>query len=166
MSKILSIIAPEGFQQIEYLESKRALEEQGHTVVTASTQEIATDKLGYKYDVDLLIDGIKEKHYDAILFVGGPGIYAHFDDVRFQNLARDFYEAGKLTTAICAAPTILGRAGLLSGKIVTCFDGEAEHIKESGATYTGASVEKDGLIITADGPGSAYNFGLRLAEEL
>ncbi|MBU0706106.1 DJ-1/PfpI family protein [Patescibacteria group bacterium] len=166
MAKVLSIVAHEKFQQVEYLESKRAIEEKGHEVVTASTHQIAFDKLDQSYKVDILLDEVMEGDFDAVLFVGGPGSHAHFDDEDFHAIARAFFEAGKPTTAICAAPVILGRAGLLKGKKVTCFPSQSEDLIRSGAEYTGEHVERDGLIITADGPASAYDFGLAVAEAL
>jgi len=166
MAKVLSIIAPERFQQIEYLESKKALEEEGHVVVTASTHQIAFDKADHSYKVDILLDEVMEDDFDAVLFVGGPGIHPYFDDTDFHSIARAFYDAGKPTTAICAAPVVLARAGLLKGKTATCFPAQAEDLIHSGAEYTQQHVEKDGLIITADGPASAYDFGLAIAEAL
>ncbi len=166
MAKVLSIVAPEGFQQVEYLNSKKALEERGHTVVTCSTHQIAFDKQDHRYKVDALLDEVFEDEYDAVLFIGGPGIYQFHDDSDFHSMARAFHDEKKVTAAICAAPTILARAGLLSGVKMTCFEGEAGHAKEAGANYTGAKVEKDGLILTADGPDSAKDFGLALADML
>ena len=166
MAKVLSIVAPEKFQQIEYLGSKRALEEAGHEVITASTHQIAFDKSDEGYKVDILLDEVMEDDYDAVLFVGGPGIHEHFDDTDFHSIARAFYEAGKPTAAICAAPVILGRAGLLKGKRATCFSAQVQELKDLGANYTGSHVEQDGLIITADGPESAAAFGTLIAERL
>ena len=111
MAKVLSVVAPEKFQQVEYLESKRALEEAGHQVITASTVKTPIDKLGKAHKADLLIEETRVEDFDAILFVGGPGVYEYFENDDVLDLARDFYNAGKPTTAICAAPTILARAG-------------------------------------------------------
>lgn len=166
MARILSIVAPEQFQQIEYLESKKALEEAGHQVLMASAIKAPTDKLGKAYTADLLLSEAKAKDFDVILFVGGPGSHAYFDDPVCHRLAREFYEAGKLTTAICAAPVILGRAGLLKGKKATCWPGQTLALKSCGVECTGNPVERDGLIITGDGPKSAYEFGKRIAEVL
>ena len=166
MAKILSVIAPEKFQQIEYLESKKALEEKGHEVVTACSHQMAFDKNDERYKVDILLDEVMEDDFDMVLFIGGPGSHALFDDPDCHSIARAFYEAGKLTTAICAAPVILGRAGLLNGKKATCFPAQKEALIESGAEYSEAHVERDGLIITADGPQAAYDFGLAVAEAL
>lgn len=166
MKKILSIVVPIGFQPIEYSESRRALEEAGYEVKVASTTKTAVDSRGQEYAMDLTLDEASAKDFDAILFVGGPGTKDHFDDPEFQRLAKEFYAAGKLTTAICAAPVILGRAGLLKGKKVTSFPSHVENVQQTGGLHTGNSVERDGLIITADGPGSAYKFGEEIGREL
>ncbi len=166
MAKVLSVVAHERFQQIEYLESKKALEENGHEVVMCSTHQMAFDKSDHSYKVGMLLDEVMEDDFDAVLFVGGSGILDHFDDGDFHSVARAFFEAGKPTAAICSASVILGRAGLLKGKKATCWEGNAEDLKNAEADYTGAHVEKDGLIITGDGPDSAYDFGLAIAEAL
>ncbi len=166
MAKILSIIAPERFQDQEYADSKAALEAAGHTVTTASTQLDATGKLGATVTTDILLTDINPDDYDAIAFIGGPGVFAYFEDPAAHNLAKTFFTANKPTCAICAAPGILANAGLLEGKTATCWEGEGDHLKEKGANYTGNPVEQDGLIITADGPDSAKAFGEKIAENL
>lgn len=166
MAKVLSIVAPEQFQQIEYLESRRALEEAGHEVIMASSVKKPTDKLGRTYNTDLLLTEISESDYDAILFVGGPGVYAFFDDPICLGLAKDFFNDDKPTAAICAAPTILARAGLIKGRKVTCFPSEVPELRKGGGVYTQSHVEHDGLLITADGPGSSYAFGQEVAKAL
>ena len=98
--------------------------------------------------------------------VGGSGASVFFDDPTAHKIAKDFLDAGKLTTAICAAPSILANAGLLQNIRSTCFPSQADNLKEKGANYTGTPVEQDGLIITADGPNSATAFGEKIAEAL
>lgn len=166
MAKILSVIAPEDFQDKEYEDSKGALELAGHKVVTASTEGSAYGKFGSEVDVDVLLSDVNIDDYDAIMFIGGPGSFEYFDDPTAINLAQDFYNAGKLTTAICAAPSILANAGLLDGVNVTCWEGESKNIQENGANYTGKDVETDGLIITANGPMSATKFGEIISQVL
>lgn len=62
--------------------------------------------------------------------------------------------------AICAAPSILGRKGLLEGRTVTCYPGYDTQL--GGARYTGEAVERDGKLITARGAGVAIPFALEL----
>ncbi|MBN2087740.1 DJ-1/PfpI family protein [Candidatus Peregrinibacteria bacterium] len=166
MSKVLSVIASEDFQDKEYEDSKDAIEAAGHEVITTSTMNIATGKFGLEVEVDILLSDVDVDDFDAILFVGGPGSEEYFDDPTALNLAQDFYNAGKLTTAICAAPAILANAGVLDEKNATCWDGVSDILIDNGANYTGKSVEIDGLVITADGPMSASKFGMAISDNL
>ena len=166
MAKILSIIAPEGYQDIEYDKSRAALEAKGHTIITASTVDEAHGAYGGTQKADVLLKDVNVDDYDVILFVGGLGCHGYFDDATAHRLAKAFYDSKKLTTAICAAPSILANAGLLDGVTATCFSSQADNLKSKGANYTGNPVEQDGLIITADGPGSATAFGEKIAEAL
>lgn len=155
MAKILSVIAPQGYQGIEYGHSKEALEAAGHTVVTASTSKKAKAKDGTSLQVDMLLKNVDLDGFDAILFVGGPGVYDYFEDAHVLGLAKKFSKAGKIVSAICAAPSILANAGLLKGKKATSFPSQAANLKAKGAHFTGHAVERDGRIVTADGPASA-----------
>lgn len=166
MSRIISVIAPEGYQDKEFNDSKIALESKGHEVMTASSELEAYGKFGGVEKIDFLLEDVNPNEFDAILFVGGPGCHRYFDDPLAHELAQEFLRAGKLTTAICAAPSILANAGLLEGKKATCFPSQADNLKEKGTDYTGNPVETDGLIITADGPDSATAFGEKIAEVL
>lgn len=66
--------------------------------------------------------------------------------------------------AICAAPLVLGRRGLLNGKAATCYPGFEDEL--TGATTIGGSVVQDGKVITATGMGVALDFGLTLVAAL
>lgn len=66
--------------------------------------------------------------------------------------------------AICAAPSILGKKGLLSGRKATCFPGFEKYLV--GAELSDEKVVTDGNITTAAGAGCAVEFGLRLVEVL
>ena len=162
--KFLFIIAPQGYQDIEYETPKKILKNAGHEVTTASTVHEATGSLGGQTKTDLLLQEAKVENFDVIVFIGGPGSSIYFTDKTAHKLAQDFFNAGKTTAAICAAPIILGKAGLLKGKKATCYAGGAQMLKETGAIYTANQVEKDGLLITADGPPSAKLFGETLAK--
>ena len=64
-----------------------------------------------------------------------------------------------LICAICAAPSVLGRMGLLAGKRFTCFPGFEQLVE---GEHTGARVERDGALITAKGPGCTIPFALEI----
>ena len=70
-------------------------------------------------------------------------------------------EKGILIAAICAAPMILGKLGILNGKNATCYPGFEEHLL--GAYVSSNLVVEDGNIITGRGPGAAAEFAFAIA---
>ena len=72
--------------------------------------------------------------------------------------------SGAYIAAICAAPTILGKRGLLSGKEATCYPGMEDGLV--GAILSKKNVVRDGKIITAAGMGAALDFALELVSLL
>ncbi|MBT5015998.1 DJ-1/PfpI family protein [Candidatus Peregrinibacteria bacterium] len=166
MANVLLIISPQDYQDKEYSDTKAALEAADHIVFTASTVEKAHGKLGGIVECDALMYEANAEDYDAVVFIGGTGCFEYFEDDAAHSVAKDFYEAGKLTCAICAAPGILANCGLLDGKEATCWPGEENHIQEKGAKYTATPVQRDGLIITGNGPEAAHEFGQTIADAL
>ena len=77
------------------------------------------------------------------------------------KLIMTFADAGRPLSAICAAPLVYGKRGLLKGKKVTCYPGFEKYLE--GAEYTAALVEKDGNFITGKGPGAAMAFSFAIA---
>ena len=90
MAKILMIIAPEGFQDQEYVDPKAVFEQAGHTVVTASTVTAATGKFGSTATVDVLLKDIAPGDYEAGVFVGGSGTLIYFEDAMAHGIAQAF----------------------------------------------------------------------------
>ena len=99
--------------------------------------------------------------YDAIVLPGGmPGTLNLGADETVDRVIRKFADQGKLVCAICAAPSVLGLAGLLEGKKATCHPGFEE--KLLGATCSEDEVVVDGNIITSRGMGTAIPFALEI----
>jgi 4-methyl-5(b-hydroxyethyl)-thiazole monophosphate biosynthesis len=71
-------------------------------------------------------------------------------------------DAGKYTAAICAAPAVLAKAGLLEGKRATSFPGSLNADSVPGLEYVEQPVVADGKVITSRGPGTAMDFALEL----
>ena len=165
--KVVMIIAPQNFRDEELLEPKEVLENVGVSVVVASKgTDSATGKLGVIVGVENDISEIDISNYDAIVFIGGPGARIYFDDSTALKIVQDAYKKGKVTAAICIAPSILANAGILKGKKATAFPSEETNLRAKGANYTGEAVTQDGRIITANGPGAAIQFGKTILKEL
>lgn len=72
----------------------------------------------------------------------------------------EFDQKGKRLAAVCAAPSVYGRMGLLKGRKATCYPGFEEYLK--GAEYTGSRVETDGHFTTSKGMGTCIDLGAEL----
>lgn len=166
--KALLVIAPSNFRDEEYFVTKQVLEEGGAAVTTASKSPgEVSGMLGKTAMAEISLDDAKVADYDAVVFIGGNGAQAYFGDSRAIEIAEEAYEAGKTVAAICIAPVILANAGILNGKRATCYDGEfASKLEAGGAEYTAESVVRDDMIITADGPASAKDFGAEIVKAL
>jgi protease I len=165
--KVLMVIAPDNFRDEEYREPRRILEEKGCAVTVASTHtRPSKGMLGLMVTPDTTLDRVKASDFDAVIFVGGYGAETYYADPRAHALAADTVSRGKPLGAICVAPTILANAGLLKGKNATVWESQSKALLAGGARYTARPVERDGSIITADGPTSAIPFGDEVARAL
>ena len=104
--------------------------------------------------------------FGMIVLPGGMGgTNALAADARVAKLLQKMAADGKHVCAVCAAPLVLAKAGLLQGKTFTAYPGVVDGAV-SGGTNTGAAIEADGKIITSRGPGTAMDFALHLVEVL
>ena len=165
--KVLMVIAPKNFRDEELFHTKEELEKAGlETKVASKTSEEATGMMGKTIKPDIALDDVVAEDFDAIVFVGGSGASVYFDDTLAMDLARTFFQQGKVVAAICIAPSILANAGVLKDKVATAWSSEQGNLEEKGATYSGEAVTVDGKIITASGPKAAREFGKKIAEAL
>jgi protease I len=161
------VIAQDIFRDEEYAQPKEVLESRGVDIVTASVAAgPCFGKLGMEATADIALANARHQDFEAVVFVGGAGASVFFDDPIAHDLATQMYQEGKVVAAICIAPSTLARAGLLRGRRATAFPSQADDLTARGATYTGASVEVDGSIITANGPEAATAFGEAIAGAL
>ena len=164
MAKALVLMA-EGFEEIELTSIVDILRRGGVTVTIAGLMDgLITGSRGMKMKPDVLLDNIKEI-YDVIILPGGsPGYVNLGNDRRVIELVKRYNTDGKIIAAICAAPSVLVKAGILAGKKVTIFRGMENELKN--AVYVDKPVLEDGNILTSQGPGTAMEFALELLKKL
>lgn len=157
----------DGFEEIEAFTSIDVLRRAGLNVemVTVTGEEVVMGA----HDVPVLCDSFyKDCDFsDAglLLLPGGmPGAATLSKHEGLNKLIVDFVNNNKPVAAICAAPMVLGKLGLLKGKKVTCYPGFEQYLE--GAECTGEQVVRDGNIITSIGPGGAIDFALAVVELL
>jgi 4-methyl-5(b-hydroxyethyl)-thiazole monophosphate biosynthesis len=116
---------------------------------------------------DTTLDEALLKDYDMIVLPGGlPGADHLGDDERIIALLQKMAVDGKYLAAICAAPRVLARAGLLDGKRATSYPGALDNVAIPGHVYSEQAVVTDGNVVTSRGPGTAMKFALQLIELL
>jgi len=170
--KVAMIIAFREFRDEEYMIPKKVLESAGAEIITVSTSlGEAIGKLGGEAEVNALLKDIKVEDYDAVLFIGGPGAFKYIDDETCHQIAREIIENNKVLGAICIAPTILAKAGVLEGKKAVVWSSVMDKsavkiLKEAKAVYQDNPVVVDGKIITASGPIAAKKFAEAIIETL
>ena len=89
----------------------------------------------------------------------------HLDNQESYNLIHKVTEEKKLLGALCIAPRILAKAGVLENKRATGWNGDNELgtiFKEHNVHYKNEDVVVDGTIITAVGPNAAREFAEQL----
>lgn len=165
--KVVMIIAPEDFRDEELIEPQNVLTEKGAEVKVASVSlETCKGMLGAQVRPDMVISDIIPEKWDAIILVGGTGASKYWDDASVHSILNEAVKQNKIVGAICIAPVTCANAGILRGKKATVHESEASQLKDKGAEYTGASVQIDGRIITANGPQAAKEFGEAIAAAL
>lgn len=174
---VVLVIAHNGYQPIEYSHTRRALEEAGFKILVASdkpgtaTSSQVEDPVPAVINtpVDCTIHDIDPANVAGIFLIGGPGALEHLDNEETVTVMRMMMHLGKPFGAICISPRILARAGLLSGKHATGWDGDhklAESFKNFHVTYIQKPVVIDGTIVTAHGPAAAFEFGQAISKVL
>jgi protease I len=167
MGRVLLVIAKQGFRDEELFETQAALERAGHTCIIASAKQGAcSGSRGGTAEAALALEEVDAREWDAVVFVGGPGAKALFDDADALRIARSLHQRRKTVAAICIAPMVLANAGLLDGRRATVFESEVDAIESAGARYEGPGVVTDGNVVTASGPDRAAEFGRTLANLL
>lgn len=165
-----SVLVPlaEGSEELEATTIVDLLRRAGIEVTTAGLAEgpIKASR-GMVLLPDTTLDAVLEQNFDMIALPGGLPGSDHFDsDPRIHQLLKRLAAQGSFVAAICAAPKVLARAGLLNGKRATCYPGVLDRMKFPLVGVKDLPVVVDGNVITGRGPGTAMDFALQLIESL
>lgn len=156
--KKIAIVATDGFEQVELLEPRKALDEAGaETVVIApKSGEIKGwnfKEWGQTVKVDKTLDEANPNDYDALVLPGGV---INPDHLRMEpaavNFVKQFVSTGKTTAAICHGPWTLIETGALRGKTVTSWPSLKTDLKNAGANWVDQEVVTDGQFIFSRKP--------------
>jgi 4-methyl-5(b-hydroxyethyl)-thiazole monophosphate biosynthesis len=157
----------EGFEEIEAITPIDILRRADIEVTTVSilSHKEVCGAHGIKVMADILFDDTDYSDNDLLILPGGmPGTKNLDAHPGLKKLLKKQAEQGKFISAICAAPSVLGKMGLLEGKEAICYPSFESQLL--GATISTEKVVTSGNIITAMGAGVAIPFALKLVEIL
>ncbi|HEX9758880.1 MAG TPA: DJ-1 family glyoxalase III [Nitrospiria bacterium] len=165
MKRVVVPLAP-GFEEIEAITVIDILRRAGVEVMVAGIVEGAIEgRCGIKVIPDGSIDRVKAADFEMIILPGGAGGTEHLKkDPRVLQLLKEMQNSGKYTSAICAAPTVLSAAGMITGKKITSHPTVKNSLTES--SYSENRVVIDGNLVTSRAPGTAMEFAFTLVELL
>lgn len=164
MKKVLVPLA-QGFEEIEAISIIDILRRGDLEVTTVGLYSL---EIVGSHEIEILADAlladINPDEYDGIVLPGGmPGTLHLNENNEIVNIIKDYFKAGKFIGAICAAPMILEKAGILENKKFTIHPGVKDDISLKPLD---AQVVEDGNIITGQASGAAVTFALKIVEKL
>lgn len=160
------VFLADGFEIIEALAPVDMLRRAKIDVKTVGvSSEIVTSSCGVGVKCDMTIDEFDFYDVEAVVLPGGmPGTLNLENSSAVQKGIDNANNTNAFICAICAAPSILGHKGLLSGKKAVCFPGFENSLE--GSEQCREYVVTDGKFITAKGAGVCIDFGLEIVKQL
>ena len=162
--KKVAVLLAKGFEEIEALTVVDVLRRaEIHCDLVSINRKEVLGAHNIKVSADILIDDIED--VDMVVLPGGmPCAINLRDNKKVIKLIQELIENNKKVGAICAAPIVLAKAGVIEGENITSYPGFEEELK--GANYKNDAVVVSHNIITSRGPATALEFAYTIVKEL
>nr|XP_022290290.1 protein DJ-1-like [Crassostrea virginica] len=114
-----------------------------------------------------IAEASKAAPYDVVVMPGGAnGAKNLAASSEVKHLLEQQVKNDKLVAAICAAPIALVSHNIKPGSTVTSHPSVKDKLVEGGYKYSEERVVTDGKLITSRGPGTTFEFALKIVEIL
>jgi len=169
--KNIAILVADGFEQVELVGPRDALNQAGARTEIVSPEENMVKgwnekKIGDDFFVDIDLGLANPEDFDALLLPGGV---MNPDSLRLVpeavDFVRDFFAAGKPVAAICHGPQLLIEADVLRGRTVTSFPSLHTDLTNAGAIWVDRPVVTDHGLVTSRRPDDLPQFNEKMIEE-
>jgi protease I len=168
--KKVAILVTDGFEQVELLEPRKALNEAGAETKVVSLKDGRVK--GWKFtdwgeevDVDVTINNARVEDFDALLLPGGV---INPDKLRIEPKAvafvKSFFDAGKPVAAICHGPWTIIEAGVAKGRKIASWPSLKTDLRNAGAEWVDSEAVTDGNLVTARKPDDIPAFNRAMIE--
>ena len=156
----------EGFEEVEALAPLDLIRRAGLEIKTVGVgSKTVVGSHGIPVVADITENEFSDNAPDMVILPGGMPGTKNLDASEVVHKAiADAVKNDAYVCAICAAPMILGKLGLLRGKNAVCYPGFEKYL--DGAILPDKKVVHDGKVITAKGMGAAIEFGLSIVSAL
>ena len=163
MATKVCVIFTDGFEDMELVVPVDVFRRSGIStkLLSASGKKTVASAHGLNVEADGLLPEVMPGEFDALVLPGGPSSFK--DNPFVVDFVRSFWKLNRLICAICAAPIILNKAGVLDGKRFCCHPCVYDVLT---AADREARVVVDENLITAKGPGVAAEFSLEIVNYL
>lgn len=146
----LIFLSARDFNETEYKTVRAALLKEGISIfILSDSSGACVGENGLKVQPDVRLMNARSSNYSALILIGGKGIKAYWTNLLLHKIAAEFSRQKKTLAAICGAPVILAKAGILKGAQAVCFKEHIDELKMEGASVQEAPVVVFGNIITA-----------------
>ena len=160
------LLAP-GFEEMEALVPADLLRRAGVEVALVGvSEEFVPGGHNIVVKADLPLAEVSLEDMEGVMLPGGgvgvANLGAHSG---VEALVKEAAAQGKLVSAICAAPSLLSKWGLLKGKQAVCYPTWKDKIADA-CYLPGEKLAEDGNTVTGQAAGASFEFGLKLIETL
>ncbi len=163
---MIYVFLADGFEEIEALATVDVLRRadiETKTVGVGTKTPVGTHNI--KVEADITEAEATNEDLDGVVLPGGlPGAWNLKDSKKVEELTDYCFKNGKLVSAICAAPSVLGDWGILEGKKAVCYPGFEDRLR--GAQICDAPAVADGFVVTGKGAGTALEFAFEIVRKL
>jgi protease I len=166
----IAILVTDGFEQVEFSETKKALEREGAiTKIVSNRQEkvqgVNHDVEADQFNVDLTFDEADPADFDGIILPGGAMNAAHLRSIQqAQHFVQGVENQGKPIAAICHGVSLLAAAGLVQGRTLTSWPALRGDISSAGGNWIDQEVVVDGNWVTSRKPDDIPAFTQKMIE--
>ena len=165
----IALFLADGFEEIEALTTVDMCRRAKINVTTVSVMD-SLDVMGshvIPVRADMLFDDVKFDDYDMLVLPGGGTGTENLEKCdKLLNLLKKADGDGKFIAAICAAPRIPGKLGMLEGRKACCYPGNEKYLAGAQIMNDSMKAVTDGRFITGRGMGASIEFAAEIIAKL